>query len=294
MNAMLGKGISAMASLRLLTAVAVMSVLLSAHAELPDSMVNVGTDTVPSFMIPGGVGIAPVSGMSPTSDLPIEMRTPALWRDRPWEMPRSCIATLSQSPTVASWQGGGVYGSGGSVSMPGMMGVESARLNFSQTVDNVTFTAWGGAVKYGYFRGLQTSYGFGGSLDYRISDRWSVTLFGSYYSSVHPLTPAMAGFMNVPNFGGYASYNINEHWGISVGAQATRSLVTNRWEAQPIVTPYYRFNEKVAIGVDVGGIIYNIARELIDSRHNGGRPSGGPMPPSSPPRPGPPPVVTRK
>ncbi len=81
-----------------------------------------------------------------------------------------------------------------------------------------------------------------------------------------PLTPGMAGFANAPVIGGYASYNINDHWGISVGAKTTRSLVTNRWEAQPIVMPYYRVNDKVSIGADVGGIIYGLIRSYMDSR----------------------------
>ena len=37
----------------------------------------------------------------------------------------------------------------------------------------------------------------------------------------------------------------------------------NRWEAQPIVMPYFRFNGKDEIGLDIGGIMYNLLRSNI-------------------------------
>lgn len=51
------------------------------------------------------------------------------------------------------------------------------------------------------------------------------------------MTPAMLGYTSIPNFGGYVDYNFSGRWGVKVGAQAYRSSMTNRIEAQPIVTP---------------------------------------------------------
>lgn len=182
------------------------------------------------------------------------------------------------------WDGAQLGVSGSTTSFPGMMGIESGSISFTQQLGNLTVTAYGTASKFGYFRGLQTSYGFGGSVTYRINQRWFITAFGSYSTPLHPMTMGMAGYMNAPNFGGYASYEINEHWGINVGAQATRSLVTNRWEAQPIVEPYYKINGKAAIGIDVGGILYNAIRSYNENRQGYranptiGPPVGGPPP----------------
>lgn len=182
------------------------------------------------------------------------------------------------------WDGAQLGVSGSSTSLPGMMGIESGSLSFTQQLGNLTVTAYGTASKFGYFRGLQTVYGFGGSVSYRINPRWSITAFGSYSTPLHPLTMGMAGYMSAPNFGGYVSYEFNDHWGVNVGAQATRSLVTNRWEAQPIVEPYYKINGKAAIGIDVGGIIYNAIRSYNENRQGYranptiGPPVGGPPP----------------
>ncbi len=185
------------------------------------------------------------------------------------------------------WNGGDVYFTGGDMSLPGLMGIEQGSVNFTQTIGRLSINAFASANHYGYFRGLQTSYGFGGSASYQLTDRISLTVFGAYYSSPTPLNPSMAAYINGSNFGGYASFDLNEHWGISVGAQTTRSTVTNRWEAQPIVKPYYRFNRNVAFGVDMGGILYN----LIKSNRRG---YGRSNPTIGPPVGGPPPVAPRR
>lgn len=182
------------------------------------------------------------------------------------------------------WKGASITVDGASASMPGLMGIESGRLTFNQDFGRFSFSAWGNVDKFGYFRGLQTSWGFGGQLSYRFNERLSMTVFGSYSSPLNPHTVAMAPYISAPNFGGYVTYDINDHWGVHVGAQATRSLVTNRWEAQPIVMPYYKINGQAAIGVDVGGILYNVLKDY-SSRKNSqygnptiGPPVGGPPP----------------
>ncbi len=251
-------------------------------AQEPGHPVRPKVDTIPSFMIeadspeqsepvPDGV-MPPAAGSS---------YAPLYRSLEPWHVSRSfTVGSRDVSPEIVSWNGGSISASGAATLLPGMMGIESGRLNFSQSAGAVTFTAWAEAMKYGYFRGLQSGWGFGGTLGYRINDRWSVTLFGEYYSPVHPLTPGMAESMSIPRFGGYASYNFNDHWGISVGAQASRSLFTNRWETSPIVMPYYRVNRKVSLGIDVGGILYNAVRSYIESRDSRHEPvpMGAPRP----------------
>lgn len=194
---------------------------------------------------------------------------------------------------IVVWNSGGLFANGGSASMPGMMGIESGSLILMQQAGRFTFTAHGDAMKYGYFGGLQTVFGFGGSISYRFSDRVSMTLFGSYYTSINNattlrhagMTPGMQGYTAIPNFGGYIDYRIGDRWGVKVGAQAYRSSVTNRYEAQPMVIPYYRLSKHAEIGLDVGGILY----QLIKS--NQGKSMHGNMNPTiAPPVFGPPPV----
>lgn len=260
--------------------------------ELPGGEAGADSTATPAYMRPVETGPdAPTQSFGNRDDLfrrQIEntIATPSVFAPTmPLDLHSgSTVVTAPGMVMFPLWQGGSLTASGSSNSMPGMMGIEQGNLTFTQQFGQFTLTAYASASHYGYFRGLQTAYGFGGSLSYRINDRWAVTVFGSYSTPLHPLTAGMAGYMSAPNFGGYASYEINEHWGINVGAQTTRSLVTNRWEAQPIVEPYYKINGRAAIKVDVGGILYNILQNASESR-NGyranptiGPPVGGPPP----------------
>lgn len=171
---------------------------------------------------------------------------------------------------IVGWENGGVFGETRSQSLAGMMGIESGRLELRQSVGDFSFTAYGEALKYGFFRGLTRSVGGGGSLSYRINDRVSVTVFGHYYTSPGLMSPAMAGYAATTGFGGYFDYHLGGRWGVRVGAQGYRSVLSGKWEAQPMVMPYFRVTKKDVIGVDVGGILYNL---LKDNLNNGwGRP----------------------
>lgn len=185
------------------------------------------------------------------------------------------------------WSNGALVASGSKTEMPGFMAIDNGRLSLVQQFGNLTLTAYGEAAHYGYFRGMATSWGFGGSASYKFSERLSLTLFGSYSTSVAMPNPAMAGYVGVPNFGGYFNYRFSDHWGVKLGAQTYRSMVTNNWENQPMAIPYYRFDNGQEIGIDVGGILYNIIRNN-SHKHMGPR-----NPVIGPPVGGPPPVAPR-
>ena len=186
--------------------------------------------------------------------------------------------------TLFSWGTGGIHAAGSRENLPGLMGIESGSLNFRQQLGNLTLTLFGSAEKYGYYRGLSTIYGFGGSLSYALSDNVGVTLFGSYYTSAGIKQPAMAGYVSAPVFGGYVDWRIHPHWGVKVGAQSYRSVFNGRWEAQPIAMPYYRTSGGAEIGVDLGGILYQVIHQASGKQWGNpgnpsiGRPDFGPPP----------------
>lgn len=218
---------------------------------------------------------------TPLSNLPLSFPQPYPEDLRPFTV------SIPTDGRIALWRSGGLFGSAGQRSLPGMMGIESGSIFLVQQAGRFTFTAHGDAVKYGYFGGLQTIYGFGGSISYDFSDKVGITLFGSYYTPLHRgMTPSMQGYTSIPNFGGYVDYRFSDHWGVKVGGQAYRSSVNNRMEAQPIVMPYYRLSKNAELGIDVGGILYNI----IKNNRNGGARGGNMNPTIPPPVMGPPPV----
>ena len=277
-------------NIRIFSIAVTLSFCKYAQAEHPDSIAGLSTaDTIPAYLIPGGVIKPEINEIQIPPSIGVSSEIPALNPAEPMAMPSFQFSGLT-SPTLFSWQGGQLSSVRGNIAMPGMMAIESGYLNMSHGVGPVTLSLWGGATKYGYFNGAQTSWGVGGALDYRINNHWSLTLFGEYYSPINAQTPGMAGYISTPRFGGYATYDINDHWGISVGAQAQRSVFSNSWEMQPIVMPYYRINKDVKLGIDVGGIMYHMIRDWANGR------SGGVIgsPTIAPPRQGPPPVAPRR
>lgn len=183
------------------------------------------------------------------------------------------------APGTARTDGSEFYGlsaAGSSVSLPGLAAIATGALSAHATFGQLTITADAHAQKFGYFGGLQTIYGFGGSISYRFSPRWSLTAFGNYYTAATPVNPAIGGMMGMTTVGGYLSYEINDRWGVSVGAQSTRSIFDGRWHHQPIVTPYYKINDKVSVGANVGGIVSGLLQNYINARN--ARRSGPPPP----------------
>ncbi len=176
----------------------------------------------------------------------------------PGIMPGALDYSLHTPGLIASWGSGGITGSTGAVSLPGLMGMESGSISLTQNLGNFSVTAYGTAVKYGYYGGLDRTVGFGGAINYRASDRVSITFFGSYFSPLRAPQGAMAGYVSVPRIGGYVDYSFNEHWGLQVGAQSYRSSLNGEWHTQPIAIPYYRISKDAVIGMDVGGILYNL------------------------------------
>ena len=166
------------------------------------------------------------------------------------------------------WNSGTILATGTMTQLPGMMNIESGTLGIYQALGNFTLNAGGIVNKYGYFNGLHTQYGLNLNINYQFSTRLSATVFGEYYFGQPPrmeygmpMSPGMIGYYGRSSYGGYLDFQINEHWGVQTGVQTIQQVGTNKFQAEPIVTPYYRINKKVAIGLPVGQVLYHIMRK---------------------------------
>ncbi len=183
----------------------------------------------------------------------------------------------SGNAVISAWDNGAITAHGSTTHMPGLMGIERGRLNMGFTTGNITYNIYGEAIKYGYFNGLQTSYGIGADVTYRFSDKLSMTVFASCYSPVRTYDRAAAGFINSSRIGGYFDYSFSSKFGVQVGAQSYKSVLIRHWETQPIIKPYYKISSKASIGIDVGGIIYQILKTNVGKDSWGTRnPTVGP------------------
>lgn len=239
-----------------------------ADGELPDS---VHTPRVQMTLPTDTIDRAPASSPLPTQSeainnaaydrrAPIENRLPAVnpsaytFRAQPY---------TQGFATIHSWDTGSIYASGAAIPIPGAMGIEAGTLNLRQDFGALSLHLYGGASKYGYFRGLDTHWNFGGDATYRFNDQWSITAFGGYSTSGGLPQPALAGFYDTPSIGAFLDYRFAEKWGVRMGVRSERSMFSGRWETRPIVEPYFMLGGQ-PIGIDVGGILYELFRSKND------------------------------
>lgn len=169
---------------------------------------------------------------------------------------------------LLNWNSGEIIATGGTRALPGLMQIDSGTLGFYQSIGNLTFYAGGMINKYGYFNGVHTQYSINGSITYQFTPELSATVFGDYYigqpprmANGMPMPPAMIGYYGRSAFGGYFNYRINERWGVQTGVQTVQQVGTNKYQAEPIVTPYYKISKKVSIGLPIGQILYHLLKK---------------------------------
>jgi hypothetical protein len=175
--------------------------------------------------------------------------------------------TLSAS--LSQWNNGMIVATGQRETMPGLMNIDRAFLSVYQQLGPWDINAYGAAAKYGYFRGLSTQWGFGGSITYHINDNMSLSAFGAYYTATGIQQPAMYGYVGYPMFGGYVNYHPeNSHFGVKVGAQNSYNRADRHHNLQPIIMPYYKLSNGAELGIDLGGILYNLV-DIFHHKSNG-------------------------
>ncbi len=186
---------------------------------------------------------------------------------------------------IFSWKSGGISAFGSSESYPGLMGIESGGLAMMQSFGKFDLMLDATATKYGYFRGLTKIYSFNGSLTYNINDRLRFTLQGTYVPNGQFNQPAMFEAMDNTSISGLFDYQFNDHWGMLFGTQTYYSYRSRHWDIRPVAMPYYLVGGAVPIGIDVGGIVFEIVRSAIESKSSYGNfqnPTIGPPIPTGP------------
>ena len=113
-----------------------------------------------------------------------------------------------------------------------------------------------------------------GAFLYHPSDRVTLKVFGSY-------DIGNSYGMSTHNYGATMSVDMSDRFGMEMGVQRYYDAMSGRWETVPVMIPYYHF-DKFTLGLDVGGIIYEILRNAVFDKNRGiGGPSG---PTIGPPR----------
>ena len=108
-----------------------------------------------------------------------------------------------------------------------------------------------------------------GAFLYHPSDRVTFKVFGSY-------DIGNSYGMSTHSYGATMSVDMSDRFGMEMGVQRYYDAMSGRWETVPVMIPYYHFN-KFTLGLDVGGILYEILRDVVFDKNRGiGGPTIGP------------------
>ena len=201
------------------------------------------------------------------TESPIDYHFPALSDFRHTDISNSLKPDLPQKkpdfkaeapkldrPSFRLWEGSSLNVSGSNAAIPGLMSASMGTLSLTQDIGNISLTA--SALAYKQWTpsvgGVHTMYGVGGLASWRLSDNVTLHTFGSYY-------PGMAGGYAI---GGYADIRFSEHWGAELGTSYEYNAFTHQRRFDPIVTPYYRFNDGTKLHIPIGPFVRQGFMEL--------------------------------
>lgn len=196
---------------------------------------------------------------------------------KPYESVTFQIQSISVIPgqsNLYSWSNGSITAIGAEMDLPGLMYIDNGAIGVYQNYENISLYLGVEANKYGFYQGIHTQYGLTGNISYHFSPHLSFTAYGTYYFGAPPIingglpmSPGMMGYYQRSTFGGYMNYRINDKFGILVGGQAVQHTRTNKYQFEPVVTPYFKVG-KVIIGLPVGQILNGFIREQIVRRRS--------------------------
>ena len=170
---------------------------------------------------------------------------------------------------IKQFRHGAFFGSGTQTSLPGIGRFNNASLGYQHVLNpKLALQLSVNAMKINMSHISGQAFSTSGALLYHPSDQVTLKFFGSY-------DIGNSYGMSTHRYGATMSVDMSDRFSMEVGAQRYYNAMRGRWETVPIVIPYYRF-EKFKLGLDVGGLIYEILREVVFDKQNSSGPTLAP------------------
>lgn len=183
---------------------------------------------------------------------------------------------FSTNGVLKQFPNGALFGSGSQTSMAGLGRFNEASLGYLHTFNSkLAMQLSVDAVKMNMSHITRQAFSTSGSLTYQLSDQVGFKVFGTY-------DIGNSYGMSTHSYGATMSFDMSKRFGLEAGVERYYDPMRGRWETVPIVIPYYRF-DKFTLGLDVGGILYEVLRNVVfDKRGDRGGPTIAPPRPSIP------------
>lgn len=211
----------------------------------------------PSGLIPGKLTIYPTYSVGrklidlPDFSLKNEYRLPYYTDRTPlFQGDYSTGGVIRQMPQ------GAFIGSGEQTTVPGIGRFNTASFGYQHVFSRkLMVKLHANAMKINMDRLVAQTFGVSGDMVYRPVERVAFKVFGSY-------DVGNSYGMSTHRYGATVSFDMSERFGMEVGAQRYYNALRGNWETVPVAIPYYRF-DKFTLGFDVGGVVYEILRNVV-------------------------------
>lgn len=162
-----------------------------------------------------------------------------------------------------------IFGSGRQTTLPGIGRFNEASLGYQHAFSSKLALQFSvNAMKINMPHLTGQAFSASGALLYHPSERVTLKLFGSY-------DLGNSYGMSTHSYGATVAVDMSERFNLEMGVQRYYDAMTGRWETVPVVIPSYRFN-KFTLGLDVGGIVYEVLRSLVFDRERNSNPTVAP------------------
>lgn len=164
---------------------------------------------------------------------------------------------------------GTLYGTAEQTSLPGIGRINEASLGYRHTFNQkLALQLQVNAMKINMPHTAGQAFSTSGTLFYRPSERVTFKFFGSY-------DVGNSYGMSTSIYGATMTVDMSERFGMEMGVQRYYDGMRRRWETVPVVIPYYHF-DKFTLGLDVGGILYEILRNVVFDKPQSNGPTMAP------------------
>lgn len=160
------------------------------------------------------------------------------------------------SGLLKAYTNGAFYGSGRQTTIPGIGQMNEASLGYIHRFNSQwSLQMDANALKMNMPYAVGGAFGISSALIYRPSERIAFKVFGSYQRG-------QTYGMESHNYGATIKMGITDRFSMEMGVQRYYNPLRGCWETVPVAVPSYKFN-KFELGIDVGGILYEILHKVV-------------------------------
>ena len=116
-------------------------------------------------------------------------------------------------------------------------------------------------------RGITTQLGINGFLEYKISQHWSLAVYGTIYNCNPYFSMATFPFIETTSYGGWIKYE-GEKMGVKLGARRYYDAFQKQWKMEPIITPSIKIGKKMYFELPVGPLVQRSMEKLLKRQTN--------------------------